>query len=97
MIYTVNRFYNDKGQPKRTSKVVISLSNQGGSKGPTEKEARKYGKLIERKEVLNGAWLFVGIIHSDADPELVYKVIANGGAEDEVVLRRTGIDVRNIW
>ena len=93
MIYTVNRFYNDKGRSKRTAKVVISLSNQGAS----EKEARKYGKLIEKKEVLDGAWLFVGIIHSDADPDLVYRVIANGGADDEVVLRRTGIDVRNMW
>ncbi len=74
----------------------MSLSNKFGVAGPDAKEARKYGKLIEKKEVLDGAWLFVGIIHSDADPDLVYRVICNGGADDDVVLRRTGIDVRGM-
>jgi hypothetical protein len=88
MIYTVNRLFLDDG--KKTHKVVLNLSNQGSG----EKEARKYGKLIEKKGVYGGTWKFVGIMHSDVvGADLVTQ---SGGAEDTVVLRRTGIDVRGM-
>jgi hypothetical protein len=88
MIYTVNRFYLDGETPVRTAKVVLSLSNQGSD----EKEARKYGKLIEKKGVPAGVWKFVGVLHSDvAGADLITQI---GGADDTVLFRRAGIDVR---
>jgi hypothetical protein len=90
MIYTVNRFYLDGETPVRTAKVVLNLSNRGSD----AKEARKYGKLIEKKGVPDGVWRFVGILYSDvAGADRVTQI---GGADDVVVLRRTGIDVRSM-
>jgi fido (protein-threonine AMPylation protein) len=83
-LYTVNRLYI-KG--RATAKVVLSQSNQGSS----EKEAIKYGKLIEKKEVFQGVWVFAGLIRSETAN--ASKVTEIGGADDTDVLRRTGIDV----
>ncbi len=86
-LYTVNRLYL-KGLA--TKRVVLNQSNQGSD----EREAIKYGKLIEKKGVLKGVWVFAGIVYSDVPH--ASKVTEIGGADDTVVKRRTGIDVTRL-
>ena len=80
--YVVNRLCID-GQP--TDRVVL---NQTGD----EKEGRRYGRLIETKGP--NFWQFVGLIVSDRKD--LAKITEIGGASDEVVFKRTGVDVRSM-